>query len=112
MPSHHPKPTEREIGAFRKDVARWAAKIGVRPKRVQIQRMTAKWASCSTAGRLTFNSDLIREDSGLREFVIVHELLHLLVPNHGRLFRGLLKAYLPRWNPGVGMSASSKHAKR
>jgi predicted metal-dependent hydrolase len=59
--------------------------------------MTTKWASCSSAGRLTFSADLLQEDRPFQEFVIVHELLHCLVPNHGKLFKSLLNAYLPGW---------------
>ena len=77
---------------------RWASKIGVAPKRVQIQRMKKKWASCSSSGRVCLSSDLLVEDSAFQEVVIVHELIHLLVPNHGKLFKSLMKAYLPRWD--------------
>jgi predicted metal-dependent hydrolase len=82
---------------FRTLVARWAAQIGVEPKRVQLQRMTKKWASCSTGGRVCFSTDLLVEERTFQELVIVHELLHLQVPNHGRLFKGLMNAYLPGW---------------
>ena len=87
----------RGATAFKAEVQGWAAKIGVRPKRIQIQRMTSKWASCSPTGRICFSVDLLREDAAFREIVIVHELLHLLVPNHGKLFKSLLNAYLPAW---------------
>lgn len=80
--------------AFRADVSRWAERINVTPRRVQVQRMTRKWASCSPAGTLTFSLDLLREPADFRDYVIVHELLHLLIPNHGKVFRGLLRAYL------------------
>lgn len=80
--------------AFRTDVSRWAERINVIPRRVQVQRMTRKWASCSTTGTLTFSFDLLQEPAAFRDYVIVHELLHLLVPNHGRVFKGLLRAYL------------------
>ena len=59
--------------------------------------MTAKWASCSLAGRLCFNRDLLRESEAFQEVVIVHELLHLRVPNHGKLFTSLMSAYVPGW---------------
>jgi predicted metal-dependent hydrolase len=85
------------VAAFKARVARWASRIGVRPTRVQVQRMTAKWASCSTGGRLSFSHDLLAERPGFRDAVIVHELLHLLVPNHGKLFRSLMTAYVPAW---------------
>jgi predicted metal-dependent hydrolase len=83
--------------SVRGEVRRWAAKIGVVPKRVQIQRMTRKWASCSTSGRIYLSRDLLRESKAFREIVIVHELLHLSVPNHGKLFKSLMNAYLPNW---------------
>lgn len=73
----------------------WAEKIRVRPRRVQVQRMTKKWASCSRAGTLTFSTDLLQRDRTFGEAVIVHELIHLVAPNHGKLFRSLLSAYLP-----------------
>jgi predicted metal-dependent hydrolase len=75
----------------------WAARIGVRPKRIQLQRMTTKWASCSSAGRLSFSRDLLRKSRAFQEVVVVHELLHLDVPNHGKLFRSLMTAYVPNW---------------
>lgn len=59
--------------------------------------MTKKWGSCSTMGTLSFSLDVLREESGFQDYVIVHELLHLRVPNHGKLFRSLLAAYLPGW---------------
>ena len=95
-PRGTPLPT-RDAAAFKAEVRRWAAKIGVQPRRVQIQRMTMKWASCSPAGRLCFSSDLLSENVPFQEMVIVHELLHLLVPNHGKLFGSLMAAYMPKW---------------
>ena len=85
------------VTAFRARVNSWATKIGVNPKVVQLRRMRRKWASCSTAGRVSFSTDLLRKPRKFRDFVIVHELLHLQVPNHGKLFHSLLKAYVPEW---------------
>jgi predicted metal-dependent hydrolase len=48
-------------------------------------------------GRLTLNTDLLTVPQSLGEFVIVHELVHLLAPNHGRVFTSFLHAYLPDW---------------
>lgn len=91
-------PSREAQVAFTGEVRRWASRIGVEPRQIRIQRMTRKWASCSPASRVSFSADLLSEDAKFRELVIVHELLHLRVPNHGRLFRGLLKAYLPWWD--------------
>jgi hypothetical protein len=57
--------------------------------------MHTKWASCSRSGTLTFSLDLLGESRFFGEHVIVHELLHLMVPNHGQLFRSLLRTYVP-----------------
>jgi predicted metal-dependent hydrolase len=81
--------------AFKAEVHRWATIIKVRPAQVRIQRMTRKWASVSTSGRICFSAELLTQSRRFREYVIVHELLHLKVPNHGKLFKSLLKAYLP-----------------
>ena len=86
-----------KVGAFKEAVHLWASRIGVQPKRIQVQWMTTKWASCSTSGRLCFSMELLKEDLAFREVVIVHELLHLRVPNHGRLFKSLMSAYFPQW---------------
>jgi predicted metal-dependent hydrolase len=59
--------------------------------------MRRKWASLSSVGRLTLNTELVELPKGLGEFVIVHELVHLLAPNHGRVFKSFMHAYLPDW---------------
>ena len=76
---------------------KWAARLRVAPRAVRVQRMTRKWGSCSTAGIVPLAHDLVLQPPGFRDFVIVHELLHLRVPNHGRLFKALLAAYVPDW---------------
>jgi predicted metal-dependent hydrolase len=45
---------------------------------------------------------LLEETGAFREVVIVHELLHLLMPNHGKLFKSLMNAYVPDWQRRVG----------
>jgi hypothetical protein len=59
-----------------------------------IRPMKRKWGSCFTAGRLSFNTELLTAPAKVRKRVIVEELLHLKVPNHGKLFKALLRAYL------------------
>ena len=79
---------------FRAEVDAWARRMKVRPHEIHIRSMSRKWGSCSTAGRLTFNTELLTRPAALRRRVIIEELLHLKVPNHGRLFRSLLSTYL------------------
>jgi predicted metal-dependent hydrolase len=59
--------------------------------------MTRKWGSCSTAGVVTLAADLARQDRAFQDYVIVHELLHLKVPNHGKVFKALMSLHLPGW---------------
>ncbi|HEY4721159.1 MAG TPA: M48 family metallopeptidase, partial [Anaerolineae bacterium] len=64
---------------------------------VHVREMHSKWASISTRGRMTLSTDVCRLPRPLIEFVIVHELAHLLAPNHGRLFKSYMYAYLQDW---------------
>jgi predicted metal-dependent hydrolase len=82
---------------LKRRVERWAAKLRVQPKLVRIQRMTRKWGSCSTAGTITLAADLEEQITGFQDFVVAHELLHLRVPNHGRLFKALMTIHVPDW---------------
>lgn len=78
-------------------VWQWAERIGVKVREIHLRHMRRKWASISTNGRLTLNTDLLNLPEALAEYVIVHELVHLLVPNHSKLFKGYMSAYLPDW---------------
>jgi predicted metal-dependent hydrolase len=79
------------------EIVHWAAVMKVNPMQIRVQRMTKKWASCSSKGRVCFSADILQEAKTFQEFVIIHELLHLQVPNHGKLFKSLMNAYLPGW---------------
>ena len=85
------------VAEFKESVELWAKHIRVKPIQVRVQRMTRKWGSCSSAGWVTFARDLLGTSSRFQDYIIVHELLHLKVPNHGRLFKSYLSAYLPDW---------------
>lgn len=78
-------------------VRHWADKINVKLCETHIRFMTQKWASISTRGRLTLNTELLDLPRDLGEYVIVHELVHLLAPNHGKVFKSFLLAYMPDW---------------
>jgi predicted metal-dependent hydrolase len=79
---------------FKERVFLWANKLNIRIRSLAIRPMRTKWASCSTAGNLNFNSELLRFDSAVADYVIVHELLHFFVPNHGKLWKSLMRAHL------------------
>lgn len=82
------------VDIFKAEVLAWAKRFKVKPAEIHLRPMKRKWASCSSKGRLTFDTELLRQPARFRAEVIVHELLHLKIPNHGPLFRSLIKAYL------------------
>ena len=82
---------------LKRRVDRWTGRLKVRPRAVRVQRMTSKWGSCSTRGTVTLATDLASRPPGFQDFVIVHELLHLRIHNHGRLFKAMMTAHVPRW---------------
>lgn len=75
----------------------WSLRLRVMPRLVRVQRMSRKWGSCSTSGIVTLAVDLDDQPVAFQDFVIAHELLHLRVPNHGRLFKALLSTHVPNW---------------
>lgn len=75
----------------------WALKLKVNPRVVRVQAMRQKWGSCSSAGTVTLASDLLDQDVGFQDYVIVHELLHLRYSTHGRVFKALMSAHVPGW---------------
>ena len=72
----------------------WAAKLDVRVRAVAVRKMRKKWASCCPAAGLTFDELVLSKPDALQDYVIVHELLHLHVPNHGNLWKSLMRAHL------------------
>ena len=83
--------------AFKERVRTWAQKLDVHVVWLGVRSMRNKWASCSTNGHLNFSLDLLSLDPTFWDYVIVHELLHFSIPNHGRLWKALMRAHLGDW---------------
>ena len=86
--------TITEKAEFKERVRGWAEKLDARVTSISVRPMTTKWASYSTTGRLTFDALLLELREDLQDYVIVHELLHLHAPNHGKLWKSLMRAHL------------------
>lgn len=84
----------RQKQAFKRRVREWAGKLEVDVVWLGVRPMKNKWASCSTNGHLNFNVDLLSSEEKVWDYVIVHELLHFSVPNHGKLWKSLMRAHL------------------
>ncbi len=79
---------------FKNRAYHWADKLDVEVVWLGVRTMRNKWASCSTNGHLNFNVELLMLDQELWDYVIVHELLHFFVPNHGKLWKSLMRVHL------------------
>lgn len=82
------------IKDFKKEVLDIATRIGVEPKEIHIRPMKRKLASCSSRGRLSFSTELLESSAEVRRHTIIHELLHLKYPNHGKMFKIMLNYHL------------------
>lgn len=79
-------------------LSKWESKLGVRAEKVTFRAMTSRWGSCQVRDRrLSFNTHLAKYDLKYFESVVLHELVHLRVPNHGPDFYRLMDLYLPEW---------------
>jgi len=83
------QPEER----LRVKVKYWTKRLNVQPTQIRIQMMKNKWASCSPKGWVSFNRDLIKKSRSFQDYAIIHELLHLDIPNHGRLFKTMMNIF-------------------
>lgn len=84
----------RDKDEFKARVLEWADRLDVRVRSLSVRPMRRKWASCSLQGNLNFNAELVGLDREVGDYVIVHELLHFFVPNHGKLWKSLMRAHL------------------
>lgn len=79
-------------------IQKWEAKLGVTVNAYFLQRMKTLWGSCNCrAGHIRLNTELVKKPKHLLEYVIVHELLHLLEPSHNQRFVALMDAHYPSW---------------
>lgn len=79
-------------------IQQWQERIGVTASFVGIKRMKTKWGSCNpSTGRIWLNLELVKKPPECLEFIIVHELVHLLERHHNERFKELMQQHLPKW---------------
>lgn len=79
-------------------IRRWEPRLGVKVTAYYLQRMKTKWGGCNyRAGTIRLNTELVKKPKDLLEYVVVHEMLHLVERTHGRRFVGLLTKHYPSW---------------
>ena len=79
-------------------VAKWEPRIGVNVAEWRIRRMRTRWGTCNPdAGRIWLNSELAKKPVSCLEYVVVHEMVHLVERGHNERFRGILDRVMPKW---------------
>ena len=79
-------------------VAKWQHRLGVTVNAYFLQRMKTKWGACNhRAGNIRLNTELVKKPKDLLEYVVVHEMLHLVEPTHSERFLALLTQHYPSW---------------
>jgi len=79
-------------------IEKWEPKIGRKVKRYFLQRMKTKWGACNHAEQnIRLNTELVRKPKDLLEYVIVHEMVHLIEPTHNERFVEILANLIPNW---------------
>jgi predicted metal-dependent hydrolase len=79
-------------------IAKWEPLLGVRVGRVFVQSMKTKWGSCNPrAGSVRLNTELAKKPLECVEYIVVHEMVHLLEPTHNSLFTAYMDHFMPQW---------------
>ena len=79
-------------------IARWEPLMGVKVERFFVQRMKTKWGSCSPdTCSIRLNTDLAKKPRVCLEYIVVHEMVHLLEPTHNSRFIDLMGRFMPQW---------------
>lgn len=79
-------------------IAQWEPLMGVKVKRFFVQKMKTKWGGCSPVAKsIRLNTDLAKKPPECLEYIVVHEMVHLLVPTHNTRFIALMDQFMPKW---------------
>ncbi len=79
-------------------IAKWEPLLGVKVERFFVQKMKTKWGSCSpSTDSIRLNTDLAKKPSECLEYIVVHEMVHLLEPTHNTRFLALMDQFMPIW---------------
>jgi predicted metal-dependent hydrolase len=79
-------------------IAKWEPIVGVSVKRFFVQRMKTKWGSCNhNSGSIRLNTDLAKKPPECLEYIVVHEMAHLLEPTHNDRFMTMMDRFMPKW---------------
>jgi predicted metal-dependent hydrolase len=86
------------LQTLRERVAFYEERMGLRSKAVRVRTLASQWGSCAVTGHLCFNSRLVMAPLEVVDYVVVHELSHLVHHNHSPRFWGLVAAFIPDYH--------------
>lgn len=79
-------------------IAKWEPLVGVKVERFFVQKMKTKWGSCNPeSSSIRLNTDLAKKPPQCLEYIVVHEMIHLLEPTHNARFTSLMDQFMPQW---------------
>lgn len=79
-------------------IRKWERRLEVRMGRLFVRKMKTRWGSCNPSSKsIRLNTDLAKKPKSCLEYIVVHELAHLIEPNHGAKFVELMDHFLPKW---------------
>jgi len=79
-------------------ISKWEPLLGVKVDRFFVQRMKTRWGSCNPSTRsIRLNTDLAKKPRECLEYIVVHEMIHMLEPTHNERFLSLMERFMPRW---------------
>lgn len=79
-------------------ISKWEQRLDVQVTAYFLQRMKTRWGSCNRQTRtIRLNTELVKKPTSLLEYVVVHEMVHLIAPRHSKCFRALMTRHYPAW---------------
>ena len=79
-------------------LAKWEPEVGARVAEVRIRKMKTRWGTCNSAARrIWLNLELVKKPASCLEYIMVHEMVHLIECHHNEQFRGLMDRLMPQW---------------
>lgn len=89
---------ERLLEALPALMEKWEPVTGVKAGRLSVRKMKSRWGSCNPrTGSIRLNTELVKKAPRCLEYVLVHELVHVLEPSHNHRFKALMDQFMPGW---------------
>ena len=88
---------ERLSKIVEESIKKYSIKLGVAPKKVRIKNIKYAWGSCSSKKNISINMQLAKKEENVIEYVVLHEMCHLLYMNHSKDFWKLVEKFMPKY---------------